>query len=74
MTPTPDMTSLQTFSLLAPEIALVAAAIVAYLGGAFAGLRSGWIVALVGIATAMALAGGQPAADAATVEIGRAHV
>ena len=70
MTPTPDMTSLQTFSLLAPEIALVAAAIVAYLGGAFAGLRSGWIVALVGIATAMALAGGQPAADAATVAAG----
>lgn len=70
MTPTPDMTSLQTFSLLAPEIALVAAAIVAFLAGAFAGLRSGWLVALVGIAAAMALAGGQPAADAATVAAG----
>ena len=70
MTPTPDMTSLQTFSLLAPEIALVAAAIVAYLAGAFAGLRSGWLVALVGIAAAMALAGGQPAAEAATFAAG----
>jgi NADH-quinone oxidoreductase subunit N len=64
------MTSLQTFSLLAPEIALVIAAVVAYLAGAFAGLRSGWLVALVGIAAAMALAGGQPAADAATVAAG----
>ena len=57
MTNLTDMTtSLQTFSLLAPEIALVLAAIVAFLAGAFAGLRSGWLVALVGIAAAMALA------------------
>ncbi|MCX7413704.1 MAG: NADH-quinone oxidoreductase subunit N [Planctomycetia bacterium] len=71
MTNLTDMTtSLQTFSLLAPEIALVLAAIVAFLAGAFAGLRSGWLVALVGIAAAMALAGGQPAADAAAVAAG----
>ncbi|MFN5756332.1 MAG: hypothetical protein ACK48M_06030, partial [Planctomycetia bacterium] len=70
MTPTPDMTSLQTFSLLAPEIALVAAAIVAYLAGAFAGLRSGWLVPLVGIGAALAHAGGKPAADATSVVAG----
>jgi len=57
-------TSLDTFKLLVPEGALVIAALAALLGGAFAGLRAGWIVALVGIAAAMALAGGQPAADA----------
>jgi len=54
-------TSLETFTLLAPEIALVAAALVAYLAGAFLGLRHGWLVALAGIASAMALAGGLPA-------------
>lgn len=58
-------TSLDTFKLLAPEVALVVAALVALIGAAFAGLRHGWLVALVGIGVAMALAGGQPAADAA---------
>ena len=57
-------TSLDTFALLAPEIALVVAALVAFLGAAFLGLRSGWLVALAGIAVAMALAGGQPAGGA----------
>jgi hypothetical protein len=33
------MSSLQSFFLLAPEIVLVAAALVAFLGGAFAGLE-----------------------------------
>lgn len=55
------MTSLESIALLSPEIALVAAALVAYLGGAFAGLRHGWLVALAGIAAALGLAGGQPA-------------
>ena len=41
------MTSLESFTLLSPEIVLVAAALVAYLGGAFAGIRHGWLVALV---------------------------
>lgn len=54
-------TSFETFALVAPEIALVAAALVAYLGGAFAGLRAGWGVALAGILGAMVVAGGQPA-------------
>lgn len=55
-------TSLDTFKLLAPEIALVVAALVALLGAAFAGLRGGWLVAVVGIAAAMVLAGDLPAA------------
>jgi NADH-quinone oxidoreductase subunit N len=54
------MSSLQSFFLLAPEIILVAAALIAFLGGAFAGLRSGWTVALLGILAAMLVAGGQP--------------
>jgi NADH-quinone oxidoreductase subunit N len=45
-------TSLSTFLLAGPEITLVIAALVAYLGGAFCGLRQGWLVALVGIAAA----------------------
>jgi NADH-quinone oxidoreductase subunit N len=53
-------TSLESFSLLAPELVLVAAALVAFLAGAFAGWRSGWTVALVGIGLAMLVAGGQP--------------
>lgn len=57
-------TSLDTFALLAPEIALVVASLGAFLGAAFLGLRSGWLVALAGIAIAMALAGGQPAGGA----------
>ena len=63
------MTSFDSVALLAPEIALVAAALVAYLGGAFAGLRHGWLVALAGIVAAMSLAGGQPA-DGASVTSG----
>ena len=54
-------TSLETFLLLKPEIVLVVAAIVAFLAGSFAGLRSGWLVALAGIAAAMAVSGGAPA-------------
>ena len=50
-------TSLETFFLLAPEITLVGAALVAFLGGAFAGLRSGWGVSLVGIVIAMTQVG-----------------
>ena len=57
---TSHMSSLQSFFLLAPEIVLVAAALVAFLGGAFTGLRSGWSVAFVGIIAAMLVAGGQP--------------
>jgi NADH-quinone oxidoreductase subunit N len=53
-------TSLETFLLVAPEIALVAAALVTYVGGAFLGLRFGWLLAVAGIAGAMALAGGVP--------------
>jgi NADH-quinone oxidoreductase subunit N len=63
------MTSLESIALLSPEIALVAAALVAYLGGAFLGLRHGWLVALAGIAAAISLAGGQPA-DGAVVASG----
>ncbi len=48
MTPT----SLSTFLLAGPELTLVAAALVAYLGGAFFGLRQGWVVALAGIVAA----------------------
>jgi NADH-quinone oxidoreductase subunit N len=60
-------TSFETFTLLAPELTLVGAALIALLGGAFAGLRSGWLVAFIGIGAAMALAGGQPAADTSLV-------
>jgi len=59
------MTSLESFSLLTPELVLLGAALVAYLGGAFAGLRQGWLVAILGIAAAMAVSGGQPAGGAA---------
>ena len=45
-------TSLSTFLLAGPEFTLVAAALVAYLGGAFCGLRQGWLVALIGIVVA----------------------
>jgi NADH-quinone oxidoreductase subunit N len=56
-----NATSLETFRLLAPEIVLVLAALVAYLGGAFAGLRFGWLVAASGIVAAMAVTRGQAA-------------
>ncbi len=64
------MTSLESFTLLSPEIVLVAAALVAYLGGAFAGIRHGWLVALVGILAAMGVAGGQPTDGAAVTSGG----
>ena len=54
-----NATSLDTFALLAPEIVLVLAALVAYLGGAFVGLRFGWLVAAAGIVTAMIVTRGQ---------------
>ena len=57
---TSHMSSLQSFYLLAPEITLVIAALIAFLGSAFAGLRSGWTVAMLGIIAAMLVAGGQP--------------
>ena len=60
---TAPLSSLQSFLLLAPEIVLVAAALITFLGGAFVGLRSGWLVALAGIGVAMLVAGGQPEAD-----------
>ena len=66
---TSHMSSLQSFFLLAPEISLVAAALFVFLGGAFAGLRSGWAVALTGILVSMLVAGGQPA-DGAGVASG----
>ena len=62
-------TSLETFLLIAPEIALVVAALVVFLAGAFANLQSGWPVAVAGIAIAMFLAGGTPD-DGGTVTSG----
>jgi len=50
-------TSLFTFLLAGPEITLVIAALVVYLGGAFWGLRQGWLVALLGIGAAACLPG-----------------
>ena len=60
-------TSLETFALLSPEITLVAAAILVFVAGAFAGFRSGWLGAVLGIAAAVALAGGQPDGGATLV-------
>ena len=62
-------TSLETFALLSPEITLVAAAILIFMAGAFTGFRSGWLGAVLGIAAAMAMAGGQPS-DGATLVSG----
>jgi len=62
-------TSLETFLLIAPEIALVVAALVVFLCGAFANLQSGWPVAVAGIAIAMFLSGGTPD-DGGTVTSG----
>jgi NADH-quinone oxidoreductase subunit N len=56
-------TSSATFSLLAPEIVLVIAALAAYLGGAFAGLRAGWLVATAGVIAALAVTRGQSGAS-----------
>jgi NADH-quinone oxidoreductase subunit N len=56
-----NITSLDTFTLLAPEIVLVLAALAAYLGGAFAGLRFGWLVAAAGVVAAMLVTRGQTA-------------
>jgi NADH-quinone oxidoreductase subunit N len=67
MSPLP--TSLESFLLIAPEIVLVVAALVAYLGGAFCGLRMGWLVAVLGIAAALAVSGGQ-APDGSTASGG----
>jgi len=61
------MTSLETIGLLAPEIVLVGAALVVYLGGAFTGLRHGWLVALVGIAGAMSVTASQPTDGASAI-------
>jgi len=58
---TPPPTSFDSFLLLAPEITLVLAALVAWLAGAFAGLRQGWLVALAGIGAALLVARWQPA-------------
>jgi NADH-quinone oxidoreductase subunit N len=54
-------TAPETFLLVRPEIVLVAGAIVAFLSGAFAGVRRGWLVALAAIAAALFMAGAQPA-------------
>jgi NADH-quinone oxidoreductase subunit N len=57
-------TSLETFLLLSPEIALVVAGLVAFLAGGFYGFRQGWLVAVAGIAAAAALAARLPAPGA----------
>jgi NADH-quinone oxidoreductase subunit N len=57
-------TSLETFLLLSPEIALVVAGLVAFLAGGFCGFRQGWLVAVLGIAAAAALAAGLAAPGA----------
>jgi len=59
---TPDTpVSVATLASLAPEIMLVASAIVIYLAGAFAGWRGGWLLAFVGTLAAIWLA--TPAGD-----------
>jgi len=54
------ITSATTFALLAPEIVLVVGALIAFLGGAFAGLRWGWSVAVITIGAAWLVAGPVP--------------
>ncbi|NDC52995.1 MAG: NADH-quinone oxidoreductase subunit N [Planctomycetia bacterium] len=56
----PALTSSETFLLLRPELALVAGAIIAFLAGAFAGVRRGWLIAVATIAAALVLAWSQP--------------
>ena len=51
-------TSFETLLLLIPEVMLFLAALVAYLAAAFGGLRSGWLVAVIGLGIALLLAGG----------------
>jgi NADH-quinone oxidoreductase subunit N len=58
-------TSFETFLLLAPELVLILAALVAFLASAFAGLRAGWLVAILGLGLALMISGEQPAAGAA---------
>ena len=60
--PLATLTGPETFLLVRPEIVLVAGAIVAYLAGAFAGVRRGWLIAVTAIAAAMFLMGSQPGA------------
>ena len=50
--PLATLTGPETFLLVRPEIVLVAGAIVAYLAGAFAGVRRGWLIAVTAIAAA----------------------
>jgi len=61
-------TALETFLLVRPEIVLVAGAIVAFLGGAFAGVRRGWLVAAAAIAAAIFVASTQPGAGLLAVD------
>ncbi|NBT13677.1 MAG: NADH-quinone oxidoreductase subunit N [Planctomycetia bacterium] len=56
------LTAPETFLLVRPEAALVIGAIVAFLAGAFAGVRHGWSIAVATILAAMALAWSQPGA------------
>jgi hypothetical protein len=60
-------TSFETLLLLTPEVVLFIAALVAYLAAAFGGLRSGWLVAVIGLGIALLLAGGQPTDGAVIV-------
>ncbi len=62
-------TSFETLLLLTPEVVLFIAALVAYLAAAFGGLRSGWLVAVIGLGIALLLAGGQPT-DGAVIASG----
>jgi len=62
-------TSFETLLLLIPEVMLFLAALVAYLAAAFGGLRSGWLVAVIGLGIALLLAGGQPT-DGAVISSG----
>ena len=65
------MVSAHSFALLAPEIALVVAALIAYLAAAFAGVRTGWTIAVVGVLGAMLLlSSGQHGGDLGLVEGG----
>ncbi len=57
-----SLTAPETFLLVRPEAALVIGAIVAFLAGAFAGVRHGWSIATATILAAMALAWSQPGA------------